>query len=77
MILNFKDLTKSEQNEAIENLITMNNSSFIAYLLREGKFKSDLYGWFNLENTTEGWEYWYEIQKRIYNEKKKQKCQLV
>ena len=71
MILDFKDLTITEQSQAVENLIKMNDANFIAYLLRQGEFKSDLYGWFNIENTTEGWEYWYEIQKRINKEKTK------
>jgi len=72
MILDFNDLTVTEQNQALDNLIKMNTTSFIAHLLREANFKSDLYGWFNIKQTAEGCEYWDQVLNRIINEKKSQ-----
>lgn len=71
MILDFNDLTITEQNQAVDNLIKMNDSMFVSYLLREGKFESDLWGWFNIHGTEEGWEYWDNIRQRINKEKTK------
>lgn len=68
MILDFRKLGHFDQQKAVANLIRLESDSpnYIAFLLANENY--DLYGWFDLNKTTEGWEYWYNLKLSI-NEK--------
>ena len=68
MILDFRKLGRFDQHKAVANLIRLENGSpiYIAYLLSNEIY--DLYSWFDLTQTTEGWEYWYNLKIKTNEE---------
>jgi hypothetical protein len=65
MNLDFRKLGHFDQQKAVANLIRLEDgrTTFIAYLLADEDY--DLYSWFNLANTEEGWKYWYNVKNKI------------
>jgi len=68
MDLDFRKLSRFDQHKAVANLVRLENGSptYIAHLLSNEVY--DLYSWFDLTKTTEGWEYWYNLKIKT-NEK--------
>jgi hypothetical protein len=68
MDLDFRKLGHFDQQKAVANLIRLEDSrpNYIAYLLANEQY--DLYSWFELAKTTEGWEYWYNLKNKIDEE---------
>lgn len=62
----FRDLSRSDQAKAIQNTINRHDMEYLAYLIAEGEY--DIYGWFNLEKSNEGADYWFNLRKEIYKE---------
>ena len=65
MYLDFRKLGHFDQQKAVANLIRLEKDStvYIAYLMANENY--DLYSWYNLDNTEEGWEYWYNLKNKI------------
>ena len=65
MSLDFRKLGHYDQQKAVANLIRLENGSpnFLAYLMANEDY--DLYSWYNLAKTEEGWDYWYNVKKSI------------
>jgi hypothetical protein len=65
MSLDFRKLGLSDQHKAIENLVRIENGSsrYIAYLFANEVY--DLYSWYNLADTSEGYQYWYKLKIEI------------
>lgn len=68
MNLDFRKLSFDDQRKAVANLIKLEGQhpNYIAYLLSEQIY--DLYSWYSLADTNEGWDYWNNL-KNNYNEK--------
>jgi hypothetical protein len=65
MNLDFRKLGLFDQKKAIENLVRIEDGSpnYIAYLFANEVY--DLYSWYNLASTTEGYQYWYNLKLQI------------
>lgn len=68
MDLDFRKLGHFDQQKAVANLIRLENGSptYIAFLLANENY--DIYSWFDLTKTTEGWEYWYNLKIKTNEE---------
>lgn len=62
----FRDLSRSDQVKAIQNVIDKEGVGFLAFLIAVGEY--DIYGWFNLDKSNEGVKYWGNLKKEIYKE---------
>lgn len=67
MNLDFRKLTLTEAAQAINNTLKQDDATFLAYLIQQQDF--DVWGWFNIDKSSEGLEYWVAIKERINNEK--------
>lgn len=63
----FRSLSRADQAKAIQNTIDRHGVEYLAYLIDTGDY--DIYGWFNLENSNEGVDYWFNLREKVYNEK--------
>ena len=65
MNLDFRKLGLLDQKKAVENLVRIENGSpnYISYLFANEVY--DLYSWYNLASTTEGYQYWYNLKLQI------------
>ena len=69
MNLDFKKLSLTDQVKAINNVIKEDPSlTYLAYLIGNGEASHDIYGWFTLDGSIEGSEYWHTIKDEV-NEK--------
>lgn len=62
MNLDFRKLSKSQQVEAIEEVLRQDNygPAYLAHLIASGSY--DVYGWFNFGGTLKGADYWIELR---------------
>lgn len=62
----FRDLSRDDQAKVIQNTIDRHGMEYLAYLIVAGDY--DIFGWFNLDKSNEGADYWFNLKKEIYNE---------
>lgn len=67
MNLDFRKLTLTEAAQAINNTLKQDDATFLAYLIQRRDF--DVWGWFNIDKSSEGLEYWVAIKERVNNKK--------
>jgi hypothetical protein len=60
MNLDFRKLKLTDRVKAIDNTIKLHDKEFLAYVIAEEQF--DVYGWFALTDSKEGFDYWYKIK---------------
>lgn len=63
MNLDFRKLTLTEAAQAINNTLNQGDATFLAYLIQRRDF--DVWGWFKLDKSSEGLEYWVNIKERV------------
>jgi hypothetical protein len=61
MNIDFRKLSRIDQVKAINNTLKVYDVEYLAYLISSEKF--DIYSWCPLDETNEGFEYWYNIKK--------------
>jgi hypothetical protein len=59
--IDFRKLSRIDQVKALDNVLKVHNVDYLAYLISNEKF--DIYSWCPLDETNEGFEYWYNIKK--------------
>ena len=62
----FRTLSRVDQGRAIQNTIDRHGVEYLAYLIDAGEY--DIYGWFWLDKSNEGEDYWFNLRKEIYKE---------
>lgn len=64
MNVDFKKLNFDDRVKAIKNLLkfTNNDLNFLSYVIANGAESHDVYGWFQIDQSNEGSEYWYNIK---------------
>jgi hypothetical protein len=65
MNLDFRKLSKAQQVEAINEVLTHPNygPEFLAYLIAKGSY--DVYGWFPFDATEKGSDYWINLRYEL------------
>jgi hypothetical protein len=67
MNLDFRKLSASNQQRAIQNIIDQDPDyvSYLAFII--DKDGTDIFSWFSFSKSNEGADYWYELQDTIKN----------
>jgi hypothetical protein len=60
MNIDFGKLSRIDQVKAINNVLKVYDVDYLAYLISNEKF--DIYSWCPLDETNEGFEYWYNVK---------------
>jgi hypothetical protein len=60
MNLDFRKLKLTDRVKAIDNIIKLHDKEFLAYVIANEQF--DVYSWFALNDSKEGFDYWYKIK---------------
>ena len=65
MNLDFRKLSKAQQVEAIDEVLTHPNygPEQLAYLIASGSY--DVYGWFDFASSKQGGEYWIKLKYEL------------
>lgn len=65
MNLDFRKLSRAQQVEAINEVLTQPNygPEFLAYLIANGDY--DVYGWFAFDTTKRGSDYWVGLKYEL------------
>jgi len=57
----FKFLNSTQQREALDNTLRLNDSAYLAFLInKDSLFLESMFSW---SESTEGWDYWNAISK--------------
>jgi len=67
MNLDFRKLSQTNKVKAINETIRQNDVDWLSYIITASSF--DVYGWFNLEKSVDGSEYWFKIVDEQKNDK--------
>jgi len=65
MNLDFRKLSRDQQVEAINEVLTQPNygPGFLAYLIADESY--DVYGWFDFRSSKRGSDYWIELRYEL------------
>ena len=69
MNIDFKKLDYRDRVKAVENLLKERDLDFLSYIIANGPDSHDIYGWFQIDQSNEGNDYWLNIK----NEQQKSK----
>lgn len=62
MNIDFKKLDFIDRAKAIENVLKLDGLMYLGYLIANDKI--DVYGWFKIDQSNEGSEYWVNIRNK-------------
>lgn len=60
MNVDFKKLNLDDRAKAIKNVLKLNGSIYLGHLIANDMM--DVYGWFQIDQSNEGSEYWVNIK---------------
>lgn len=58
-MLDFKKISRENQEKAINNTLQQSGAKFLAFLIEEDDM--NLFGWFNWDTSNEGHDYWTNL----------------
>jgi hypothetical protein len=64
MNLDFRKLEYGDQIKAVENVIKLESTCYLAYLISKEKY--DVYSWFSFSQSIEGDDYWFNLKEKVY-----------